>query len=177
MYWTGAKGVRFIRPIRWIVALLDGKVVPVSFADVQSGNHTEGHRFLGKKAIPVTGPADYEAKLKREFCALPRRKRGARRSRRNFVRSSFAQRICARTKMRACSMSVTYLNEYPIGDHGRISIRAIPRSSGGNPDYGDARPSEIFCGGEPRRRACPAFSGGDQSAGGPKGFMRAGMNA
>ena len=49
MYWTGAHGQRFIRPIRWIVALLDGKVVPFSFAGVEAGNHTDGHRFLGKK--------------------------------------------------------------------------------------------------------------------------------
>jgi glycyl-tRNA synthetase beta chain len=52
MYWTGAHGPRFIRPIRWIVALLDGKIVPFSFAGVEAGNHTDGHRFLGKKHIP-----------------------------------------------------------------------------------------------------------------------------
>jgi glycyl-tRNA synthetase beta chain len=51
MYWTGAHGPRFIRPIRWIVALLDGKVVPFSFAGVEAGNHTDGHRFLGKKTF------------------------------------------------------------------------------------------------------------------------------
>jgi glycyl-tRNA synthetase beta chain len=67
MYWTGAHGPRFIRPIRWIVALLDGKVVPFSFAGVEAGNHTDGHRFLGKKNIPVKSPADYEAKLKKNF--------------------------------------------------------------------------------------------------------------
>ena len=67
MYWTGAHGPRFIRPIRWIVALLEGKVVPFTFAGVHSGSHTDGHRFLGKKNIPVKGPADYEAKLKKNF--------------------------------------------------------------------------------------------------------------
>src|SRR5271170_3243571 len=67
MYWTGAHGPRFIRPIRWIVALLDGKIVPFSFAEVRAGNHTDGHRFLGKKHIPVKSPADYEAKLKKNF--------------------------------------------------------------------------------------------------------------
>ncbi|MGA2720725.1 MAG: glycine--tRNA ligase subunit beta, partial [Candidatus Acidiferrales bacterium] len=67
MYWTGAKGSRFIRPIRWIVALLDGKVIPVSFAEVHSGNRSEGHRFLGKNAIPVASPADYESRLKKNF--------------------------------------------------------------------------------------------------------------
>ena len=46
MYWTGANGPRFIRPIRWMVAVLDGKVIPASFAGVRAGNRTEGHRFL-----------------------------------------------------------------------------------------------------------------------------------
>ena len=55
MYWTGAHGPRFIRPIRWMIALLDGKVVPFSFAGVTAGNHTEGHRFIGKKSIRVAG--------------------------------------------------------------------------------------------------------------------------
>src|ERR1039458_8118617 len=67
MIWTGGQGPRFIRPIRWIVALLDGKVVPCSFADVQAGNRTDGHRFLGKKGVVVTAPRDYEAKLKDNF--------------------------------------------------------------------------------------------------------------
>jgi glycyl-tRNA synthetase beta chain len=67
MIWTGAHSPRFIRPIRWIVALLDGKVVPFSYADVRAGNSSDGHRFLGKRTIPVTGPRDYESKLKRNF--------------------------------------------------------------------------------------------------------------
>ena len=67
MYWTGAHGPRFIRPIRWIVALLAGKIVPFSFAGVAAGNHTEGHRFLGKNSIPLTGPQEYESKLKKNF--------------------------------------------------------------------------------------------------------------
>jgi len=59
MYWTGAHGPRFIRPIRWIVALLDGKIVPFSFAGVEAGNHTDGHRFpeentFSSRALPIT---------------------------------------------------------------------------------------------------------------------------
>ncbi len=55
MYWTGKGGVRFIRPIRWIVALLDDRVVPFEVAGVNSGNTTRGHRILGlKEALPVT---------------------------------------------------------------------------------------------------------------------------
>ncbi len=54
MYWTGKGGPRFIRPIRWIVALLGTRVVPFELAGVKSGNLTTGHRQLGKKKIRVT---------------------------------------------------------------------------------------------------------------------------
>jgi glycyl-tRNA synthetase beta chain len=55
MYWTGRGGVRFIRPIRWILALLDDQVIPFEVAGVKSGNTTRGHRILGSKhPIPVT---------------------------------------------------------------------------------------------------------------------------
>ena len=49
MQWTGKNGVRFIRPIRWIVALLDDQVVPFEIAGVWSSNITRGHRVLGSK--------------------------------------------------------------------------------------------------------------------------------
>jgi glycyl-tRNA synthetase beta chain len=53
MYW-GAKGSpRFIRPIRWIVALLDDEIIPFEIAGVKSGNISRGHRVLGKAQIIV----------------------------------------------------------------------------------------------------------------------------
>ena len=54
MYWTGKGGPRFIRPIRWIVALLEDEVVPFELAGVRSGNTTNGHRLLGQKSVPVS---------------------------------------------------------------------------------------------------------------------------
>ena len=54
MYWTGKGGPRFIRPIRWIVALLGDDVVPFEIAGVASGNITRGHRKLAAASIPVT---------------------------------------------------------------------------------------------------------------------------
>ncbi len=55
MFWTGGKtGPRFIRPIRWLVALLGLDVVPFEIAGVKSGRETRGHRKLGKASIPVT---------------------------------------------------------------------------------------------------------------------------
>ncbi len=123
MYWTGAKGVRFIRPVRWIVALLDGKVIPVSFADVRSGNRTEGHRFLGKKAIPVTSPADYEAKLARNF-VLPRAE--ARRKKIETELRAQASRKGLRAHEDAGLLdAVTYLNEYPSVIMGGFDSRYL----------------------------------------------------
>jgi glycyl-tRNA synthetase beta chain len=54
MYWTTDRSVRFIRPIRWLVALLGDDVVPFEIAGVQSGKVTRGHRKLGKSAVAVT---------------------------------------------------------------------------------------------------------------------------
>jgi glycyl-tRNA synthetase beta chain len=111
MYWTGAKGARFIRPIRWIVALLDGRVIPVFFADVHSGNRTEGHRFLGKKAVPVASPADYDARLKDNFVLF---RPEVRRKKIETELRSLTSRKGLRAHEDAGLLDiVTYLNEYP----------------------------------------------------------------
>ena len=70
MYWTGGKnGPRFIRPIRWIVALLGEEVVPFEIAGVPSGSVTSGHRLLGAAEIPVTIDS-YERLLRENFVIL-----------------------------------------------------------------------------------------------------------
>ena len=67
MFWTGKGGPKFIRPIRWIVALLGDRVVPFTLAGVESGNETYAHRQLGAGGpIPVT-IANYEAELEKNF--------------------------------------------------------------------------------------------------------------
>src|SRR5712691_5226763 len=63
MTWTGLEGARFIRPVRWVVAVLDGKPMMLSVAGIVAGNTTRGHRFLGSNAVRVNGFADYEKKL------------------------------------------------------------------------------------------------------------------
>ena len=62
MYWTGKGGPRFIRPIRWIVALLGEDIIPFELAGVRSGALTSGHRRLGAREIAVT-TADYQQRL------------------------------------------------------------------------------------------------------------------
>ena len=117
MYWTGAQGPRFIRPIRWIVALLDGKIVPFTFAAVQAGSHTDGHRFLGKKHILVQGPTDYESKLKKNFVLC--RPNARHRKIEAEIRALTTRKGLRAHEDAALLESVTYLNEYPsviIGD-------------------------------------------------------------
>ncbi len=63
MYWNGKGTERFIRPIRWLVALLDREVVPFEIAGVKTANVTAGHRLLGKACVPVT-IADFEVQLR-----------------------------------------------------------------------------------------------------------------
>ena len=63
--------VTFARPVRWMVALLGGRVVPVRHGDVKSGRTTFGHRFLAPRAISLTGkPEDYLAKLRKAFVVV-----------------------------------------------------------------------------------------------------------
>jgi glycyl-tRNA synthetase beta chain len=77
MYWTGKTGPRFIRPIRWIVALLGDEVVPFEIAGVASGNVTCGHRILGAAKIPVA-IENYEQKLRENFVILSAKERERR---------------------------------------------------------------------------------------------------
>jgi glycyl-tRNA synthetase beta chain len=63
MYWNGKGSERFIRPIRWLVALLGNAVVPFHIGGVQTGNTTAGHRLLGKSSILITTD-DFEEQLK-----------------------------------------------------------------------------------------------------------------
>jgi glycyl-tRNA synthetase beta chain len=76
MYWEPT-GARFIRPIRWIVALLGDQVIPFEVAGVRSGNVTKGHRKLGSSSIPVT-IANYESELRRNFVILSSEERRAK---------------------------------------------------------------------------------------------------
>ena len=66
MHW-GDLDAKFVRPVRWLVALLDEEVIPVEFATVQSGNVTRGHRFLGADEITIKNAASYVETLKENF--------------------------------------------------------------------------------------------------------------
>ncbi|MGC2162905.1 MAG: glycine--tRNA ligase subunit beta [Silvibacterium sp.] len=60
MYWRAGKPERFVRPVKWLLALLDHAIVPVEFAGVHAANLTYGHRILhGDKPLTVEHAGDY----------------------------------------------------------------------------------------------------------------------
>lgn len=77
MYWTGKDGARFIRPVRWIVALLGESIVEFELAGVKSGANSRGHRRLGADEI-VLDHSNYEERLEKNGVVLSADKRRKR---------------------------------------------------------------------------------------------------
>jgi glycyl-tRNA synthetase beta chain len=111
MYWTTRESTRFIRPIRWIVALYGGKVLKLEIAGVRAGRKTAGHRFLGKSAVPIPSATGYESALRKNFVL-------ARPDARRKKIESEIEKLAAKNHLkvhedRALADLVVYLNEYP----------------------------------------------------------------
>jgi len=62
MYWR-KPSERFVRPVRWLVAMLDDQIVPLEFGGIRAGNASRGHRILslGNLKIPRAGSAYVDA--------------------------------------------------------------------------------------------------------------------
>ena len=116
MYWTGKTGPRFIRPIRWIVALLGEDIVPFEIAGVRAGNLTSGHRRLGAREIVVT-TADYQQRLRDHYVILSAEER------RNRISSALA---AVRVKSDSALLeTLVYLTEYPTPIAGDFDPRFL----------------------------------------------------
>ncbi len=68
MYWRAGKPERFVRPIRWLVALLDADIVPLEIAGIAAGNASRGHRILhGEAPVTIALPGEYVSALTAAF--------------------------------------------------------------------------------------------------------------
>ena len=68
MYWRAGKPERFVRPVRWVVALLGEAVVPVEIAGITAGNTTRGHRILhGDHSVVLPSVSSYADTLRAAF--------------------------------------------------------------------------------------------------------------
>lgn len=59
----------FIRPVHWIISLLENQVIPFEFVGVTAGNESRGHRFLGHNAL-IEHPNEYVEKLREQFVVV-----------------------------------------------------------------------------------------------------------
>lgn len=77
MRWDDS-GLSFLRPIRWLVCLLDGEVVPVKLGHLVAGRTTRGHRFFGPREVEISAPEEYVERLREArvlTCAEERQER------------------------------------------------------------------------------------------------------
>ena len=70
MHWGGKDSVRFIRPIRWVLALLDDEIIPFDIAGVPSGDWTYGHRVLGSKGPIQITIGEYDQMLRDNYVVV-----------------------------------------------------------------------------------------------------------
>jgi glycyl-tRNA synthetase beta chain len=65
MYWRAGKPERFVRPVRWVVALMDSSVVPLEIAGIAAGNTSRGHRVLhGEAPVTIDAAKSYKEALR-----------------------------------------------------------------------------------------------------------------
>jgi glycyl-tRNA synthetase beta chain len=123
MTWTGLDGARFIRPIRWIVGMLEGKALKFTFGGISAGDVTRGHRFLGASEIRVRDFADYEKRLRSNGVILRPSERRERIERELSVRTKKgAYRV---HEDPALLNQVAYLNEYPTVIEGAFDAKFL----------------------------------------------------
>lgn len=102
---------KFVRPLRWIVALNDAAVVDFSVAEVKSGRVSRGHRFLSKGDFSIMRAADYEAALKEQYIIVDQDVR------RSMIRQQIEELAAAKGGRAEITEElleeVVYLVEYP----------------------------------------------------------------
>lgn len=118
MRW-GDNDLKFVRPIHWLVVLLDTQILPLSIVDIHSSNFTFGHRFLSKGKIIINNPEEYITKLNENFVIVHQDER------RDLIRKQIielAQKEGGRADIdEELLEEVTYLVEYPTALCGKFS--------------------------------------------------------
>ena len=122
MRW-GDLDFRFIRPIRWLVALYGTDVVPFTLANVTSGNTSRGHRTLAPQDFVIASPADYEAACEKAYIIVDPERR----------RAMICEQIAAVAKECGGTAEITpdlleevlYLVEYPTALSGAFEEKYL----------------------------------------------------
>ncbi len=115
MYWH-SKEVRFARPIRWLLALYDNTALSFSYAGVEAGDETYGHRFLSPGPFSVKSVNHFFSLLEENYVVLDQDRR------REMIREQLLQISAARGGLALIDENlleeVIYLVEYPVAIQG-----------------------------------------------------------
>lgn len=109
MYWRESR-FRFIRPLRWYLALLNDETLPFEFEGIQAGNRTRGHRFLGEAMIQVPDVDHYLDRLRENYVLVDPQERRAKITRE--IERAAPDQLHALPDPGLVEM-VVHLNEYP----------------------------------------------------------------
>ena len=125
MYWRAGKPERFVRPVRWVVALLDAEIVPLAIAGIAAGNTSRGHRVLwGEKPVEIGAAKQYKEALRAANVLVDVAER------RQVIRKALdsAARTLAGARWRedeALVESVTQLTEWPAAILGDFEAESL----------------------------------------------------
>ncbi|MCX5822097.1 MAG: glycine--tRNA ligase subunit beta, partial [Deltaproteobacteria bacterium] len=110
MRWSDLE-FRFARPIHWILALFDGRIVPFRIANVESGNTSRGHRFMGPDSFPVENLEGYLAGTRNRFVVVdPAERKEIIRKETRKAAATVGGRVLPSEELLE---TVTFLTEYP----------------------------------------------------------------
>ena len=122
MRW-GDLDFRFIRPLRWLVALYGGEVIPFTLAGIRAGRTSRGHRFLGQTAFDIADAATYEDACEKEYVVVdPVRRRAMIRRQ---IEAVAAENGGMAEISEALLEEVVYLVEYPTALAGRFEEKYL----------------------------------------------------
>lgn len=114
---------KFVRPIRWMVALFGKEVIPLTIATVTAGNKTRGHRFLSQGELVVKSVEDYFAVLKENYVMVDQEER------RRVIREQIKKIALTQGGIAAIDEDlleeVVYLVEYPTALCGQFEEKYL----------------------------------------------------
>jgi glycyl-tRNA synthetase beta chain len=110
MRWSDLE-IRFARPIHWILALYDGRVLPLSIGNIVSGAQSRGHRFMAPGSFTVKGLEDYLTQARDHFVIVdPDERRSIISEETRKAASAVGGRALPSAELLE---TVTFLTEYP----------------------------------------------------------------
>lgn len=122
MRWKDKK-LRFIRPIRWILALYDEKVIKFNLDGLHSGNETYGHRLLAPQKIKISSTNEYFIKIEKNYVIIdPKiREKIIRKQIKQIIREINGQELINERQLK----EIVYLVEYPYAVLGKFNKKYL----------------------------------------------------